>query len=111
MASKGSIKLRVETTVMALEVSSEYEEGTHSDTYSGERAHRIHHQSDKHLRDEPNTLTELQVGPLLCLVSNAWHVMNFVKGWQMSESIMSWLIFFHFIYREVNLSWLGSLSH
>jgi len=52
-----------------------------------------------------------RLAPLLCLVSSTWHVMNFVKGWQMSESIMSWPIFLHFIYREVNLSWLGSLSH
>jgi len=47
---------------------------------------------------------------LPCLVSSTWHVMNFVKGWQMSESIMSWPAFLHFIYREVNPSWLGSLS-
>jgi len=49
---------------MALEVSSEYEEETRSDTASGERAHRRHHQSGRHLRDEPNTLTELQACPL-----------------------------------------------
>jgi len=49
---------------MASEISSEYEEETHSDTASGERAHRRHHRSGKHLRDEPNTLTELQACPL-----------------------------------------------
>jgi len=62
--SEGSIKLRVQTAVMASEFSSEYEEGTHSDTSSGERAHRRHHWSGRHLRDEPNTLTELQACPL-----------------------------------------------
>ena len=48
---------------------------------------------------------------LPCLVSSTWYVMNFFKRWQMSESIMSLPISLHFIYREVNLSWLGSLSH
>jgi len=62
--SEGSIRLRVQTTVMASEVSSDYEGETHSDTSSGERAHRRHHQSGRHLRDEPNTLTELQAYPL-----------------------------------------------
>jgi len=49
---------------MALGISSDYEGDTHSDTSSGERAHRRHHQSGRHLRDEPNTLTELQACPL-----------------------------------------------
>jgi len=49
---------------MALEVSSEYEEETYSDTTPGEMAHRRHHRSGRHLRDEPNTLTELQACPL-----------------------------------------------
>ena len=40
---------------------------------------------------------------LPCLVSNTWHVMNFVKGWRMSNSIMSWPAFLHFIHREANL--------
>jgi len=44
---------------MASEVSSEYEEETHSDTASGEQALKRHHRSGKHVRDEPNTLTEL----------------------------------------------------
>jgi len=64
LESEGSIKLRVQTTVMASEVSSEYQEETHSDTSSGERAHRRHHWSGRHLRDEPNTLAELQACPL-----------------------------------------------
>ena len=49
---------------MASEVSSEYEVETHNDTSSGEQAPRRHHRSGKHVRDEPNTLTELQACPL-----------------------------------------------
>jgi len=59
LESEGSIKLKVQTAVMASEVSSEYEEEAHSDTYLGEMAHRKHHWSGRQLRDEPNTLTEL----------------------------------------------------
>jgi len=47
---------------------------------------------------------------LPCLVSSTWHVMNFSKGWKISEYIMSLPAFSYFIYREANLSWLGSLS-
>ena len=47
---------------------------------------------------------------LPCLVSSTWHVMNFSKGWQMSDHTMSWPTFLHYIYREVNPYWLGSLS-
>ena len=57
-------KLRVHIAIMASGVSSYYEGETHSDTSSGERAHRRHHRSGRHLRDEPNTLTELQECPL-----------------------------------------------
>ena len=49
---------------MASGISLDYEGDTHSDTSSGERAHRRHHRSRKHLKDEPNTLTELQACPL-----------------------------------------------
>ena len=49
---------------MVSEVSSEYEVETHSDTASGEQAPRRHHRSGRHLRDEPNSLTELQACPL-----------------------------------------------
>jgi len=49
---------------MASGVSSNYEGETYNETSSGERAHRRHHRSGKHLRDEPNTLTELQACPL-----------------------------------------------
>ena len=45
---------------MAFEVSSEYEEETHSDAASGEQAQKRHHWSGKHVRDEPNTPTEWQ---------------------------------------------------
>jgi len=61
---EGSIKIRIQTAVMASENSSDYEGDTHSDTSSGERVHRRHHQSGRHLRDEPNTLIELQACPL-----------------------------------------------
>jgi len=44
---------------MAFEGSSEYEVETHNDTALGEQAPRRHHRSGKHVRDEPNTLTEL----------------------------------------------------
>jgi len=49
---------------MASEVSSEYEVETHSDIALEEQALRRHHKSGKHVRDEPNTLTELQACPL-----------------------------------------------
>ena len=49
---------------MASGISLDYEGDTHSDTSLGERTHRRHHRSGKHLRDEPNTLTELQACPL-----------------------------------------------
>ena len=49
---------------MGSEGSSEYEVETHNDTASGEQAPRRHHMSGKHVRDEPNTLTELQACPL-----------------------------------------------
>ena len=49
---------------MASEGSSEYEVENHSDTTSGEQAPRRHHRSGKHVRDEPNTLNELQACPL-----------------------------------------------
>jgi len=42
-SSKGSLNSTYKTAVMASKVSSEYEEETHSDTTSGERAHRRHH--------------------------------------------------------------------
>ena len=50
---------------MASEGSSQNEVETHSDTASGEQAPRRHYRSGKHVRDEPNTLTELQACPLV----------------------------------------------
>jgi len=49
---------------MASEDSLEYEVETQSDTASEEQAPWRHHKSGKHVRDEPNTLTELQACPL-----------------------------------------------
>jgi len=62
--SKGNPNSTYKIAVMASEVSSEYEEETHSDATSGERAHRRHHRSGKHLRDQLNTLAKLQACPL-----------------------------------------------
>jgi len=49
---------------MAYEGSLKYVVETHSDTASGKQAPRRHHRSGKHVREEPNTLTELQACPL-----------------------------------------------
>ena len=62
-SSKGSPST-VHTSVMASEDSLEYEVETQSDTASEEQAPWRHHKSGKHVRDEPNTLTELQACPL-----------------------------------------------
>ena len=62
-SSKGSPST-VHTAVMASEHSSEYEMETQSDSSSEEQAPRRHHKSGKHVRDEPNTLIELQACPL-----------------------------------------------
>jgi len=56
-------KFRVQTAVMASETSSDYERETHSDIASGEQAPR-RPRSGRHVRDEPNTLIELQACPL-----------------------------------------------
>ena len=48
---------------MASEISSDYEGETHSDTASGEQAPG-RPRSGKHVKDEPNILTELQACPL-----------------------------------------------
>ena len=109
--SKGNPNSTFKTVVMASEVSSEYEEETHNDTNSGERAHKRHHQSGKHLRDEPNTLTELQA----CLLSMSCfqHLACFefcqrVANGRVHHELARLL---HITYMEVSVSWLGSLSH
>jgi len=48
---------------MSSDHSSNYEEETHSDSPTEERAPRRPHKSGIHVREEPTTLTELQACP------------------------------------------------
>lgn len=83
--------------------------------------HRVTHLQKSRLPGDPTRVADMSGMNLLpsssykhallpCHPSSIYHASNFVKGWQMSEFIMSWLGYLWVIYMEVNLPWPGSLS-